>query len=112
MADDEWESVWREYDRRAPTSPPAAPAAPKARARRPSPLVLLALGLSLALAPRLASLQANMAGGIDRPPVAASLSPAEAELPPLSASVARLAAHSADAACWVMRLDPRQPACP
>ncbi len=117
MAHDEWESVWRDYDRRtpAPVAAPTMTAAPQAKARRPNLVLLLGLGLGLAFAPRLASLHAgsaNGADGIDGLSLVASLSLAEAELPPLSTSVSRLAAQSADAACWVMQLDPRRPACP
>jgi hypothetical protein len=114
MMDDEWESVWRDYDRRtpAPVAVPLPSTRPKARARRPNPLLLLALGLGFAFAPKLASLHAGPASGIDGLGMLASFSPAEAELPPLSTSVSRLAAHSAEAACWVMQLDPRRPACP
>jgi hypothetical protein len=99
-ADDEWESVWRDYDRRAPVpvAAPARPAAPKPKAQRPKPVLLLVLAFGLALAPRLTSLHSATAYG--------------AELPPLSTSIARLATHSADAACWVLQLDPRRLACP
>lgn len=116
-ADDEWESVWREYDRRAPVpvAAPARPAAPKPKAQRPKPVLLLVLAFGLALAPRLSSLHSatpHGADGIDGLSLLASFSPAEAELPPLSTSIARLATHSADAACWVLQLDPRRLACP
>ena len=118
MVEDEWESVWRDYDRRSPVPVPVAAAAPSAepkpRARLASLGVLLALGLGFAFAPKLAALHAGTAGGsdgIDGLAMLASFSPAEAELPPLSTSVSRLAAHSAEAACWVMQLDPRHPAC-
>ena len=116
MVNDEWESVWQDYDRRspAPTVAVVPTAGPQAKARRTSPALLLALGLGFAFAPRLVSLQAGTAGGsdgIDGLAMLASFSPAEAELPPLSASVSRLATHSTEAACWVMQLDPRRPAC-
>ncbi len=122
MTDDDWESVWQAYDRRRPTPAPAAlPAAEagtrkaRTRPRWPHSLLILGLGLSLAFAPQLASLHAGTASGpdgIDGLGALASFSPAEAEAPPLSTSVSRLATHSAEAACWVMQLDPRQPACP
>jgi len=122
MTDDEWESVWQDYDRRRPAPAPApAPAAAgktvaaRAGMRRPHPLLILALALALALAPQLASLHAGTASGpdgIDGLGALASFSPTEAEAPPLSASVSRLAAQSAEAACWVMQLDPRHLACP
>ncbi|SDB60562.1 hypothetical protein [Belnapia rosea] len=111
IADDDWDRVWQDYDRRHPK--PVAPAAREIV--KPKPLrgrisaMLLALALSLALAPRPASL---MTGQPDGGESLVSLSPTEAELPPLSTSVARLAAESAHAACWVLQLDPRRPACP
>ena len=126
MTEDDWESVWQDYDRRRPApapmpapAPAAAPAmgaeARRTGTRRPHPFLILALGLGLAFGPQLASLHAGTASGpdgIDGLGALASFSPTEAGAPPLSTSVSRLAAQSAEAACWVMQLDPRQPACP
>lgn len=110
--DADWEDVWAEYDRRA-FRPPAAPVAcdpEPSRRRKAKRLLLLALTLSLPVSPaRLATSEASP-GGTEREALL-SLSPIEAELPPITISIDRLAAESAAAACWVLQLHPQGGAC-
>ena len=120
---DEWDQVWQDYDRRRPAvvkfqpmaaSSPVAPASvtsiPVSAARRRTRGfgLLLAVTACLGLAalfglpetrryPAPAEALASLA----------SLAPEEAELPPLTVAVSRLAAESSAAACWVMRLAPQ-----
>ena len=122
---DEWDQVWQDYDRRRPAAarpqpvatPALAAAAPASPARAPAVrrrtrgygvLLTLAAGLILAILSGVPG-----AGRYPAPAKAlaslASLAPEEAEMPPLTLAVSRLAAESATAACWVMRLAPEAP---
>jgi hypothetical protein len=113
--DPEWDRVWDEYDRRGNASvatrpapaPESAPASPvtvglvpgHGHSRRfwlPALVLLLFPG------------QTQSVWSEARPAAAApaSLSPLEAVLPPLDATIARLAAESPAAACWVAQLRP------
>jgi len=112
-ARDDWDLVWQAYDRRhaGPVPrPDAAPAVPRRRARGPVLALACCLAGCLALAPGLVTVLAELS---DAKALAGpvSLAPDEAALPPLSVAIARLAAESADAACWVRRLDPRGRGC-
>ena len=119
---DEWDQVWQDYDRRRPAAvrrqPVAAPVpvpalapvaqAPAVKRRNRGYGLLLAVSACLGLATLFG---VPMAGQYPAPAVAvaslASLAPEEAELPPLTVAVSRLAAESSAAACWVMRLAPQ-----
>ena len=119
IAQDDWEQVWQDYDRRHPAAAKAPAPAPAEDSRatrgRASPAqrhhrshgAVLALAVCLTLSPLPGVPAAN------RYPAPAealaslrSLAPEEAEMPPLTAALSRLAAESSVAACWVMRLAP------
>ncbi len=116
---DDWDLVWQDFDRRR--NPPRAasrqlsqPAVVTVAPRR-SLGVLLGVACILALAPNAATLPSDPAGrlsGADALAAVLTLAPQQAELPPLSAAVSRLAVELALAACWVRRLDPRGGFCP
>jgi hypothetical protein len=110
--DPEWDGIWARYDRH----PPAAPAIQQVlvvrhpdnrSAKRWFLLALVALALPF---PTPLLSDDDAAGGLPRG-AAASLSPVEVMLPPLELAVARLAAESASAACWVLQLRPQGGAC-
>ena len=114
---DEWDQVWQDYDRRRLTVArlqpvavprPAAPVpVPAAKRRTRGYGLLLAVTACLGLATLFGL---PMAKDDPAPAVTltslASLAPDEAEMPPLTVAVSRLAAESSVAACWVMRLAP------
>ena len=120
---DEWDQVWQDYDRRRPAVVKRQPeAVPKVVAAAPVPSgqasaarrrtrgfgLLLGFGACLGLATLFGM---PNAGSYPAPAVTltslASLAPEEAEMPPLTVAVSRLAAESSAAACWVMRLAPQ-----
>ncbi|TCZ65907.1 hypothetical protein [Roseicella aquatilis] len=110
--DAEWDAVWAEYDQHAhhaPAGPVATPALPTRRGHRRAALLAL-----LTLVPLLILVYAMRAVPAEsgREAAPTSLSPVEAELPPLSAAISRLAAESATAACWAMQLRPQGGDCP
>lgn len=77
--------------------------------------MLLVLACVLALAPNAPTLPSDPSGrlsGEDALAAVLTLAPQQAELPPLSMAVSRLALVSVRAACWVQRLDPRGEFCP
>lgn len=82
------------------------------RPRRPARRGRLHLPASLGLAALLGAFipPADLAGR-ERHATAPSLVPEEAQMPPLAEAMARLAAESAEAACWVRRLDQTLPPC-
>jgi hypothetical protein len=120
---DEWDQVWQDYDRRRPavvkpqpvTAPhPVAPTpatltqVPTARRRNRGYGLLLAVSACLGLATLFGMPKASQyPAPAEAMASLASLAPEEAELPPLTVAVSRLAAESNAAACWVMRLAPQ-----
>lgn len=110
IPDEEWDRAWAEFDGPAQASTPAA--APVAAEPRPRPVVLVALTAVMILV----SATTQSVSRDQLPQGAArqsfvSLSPAEAELPPVELSVGRLANESALAACWVLALLPQGGGC-
>lgn len=116
---DEWDQVWQDYDRRRPAVVKSQPvAAPHRVAPAPATLtevrrnrgygLLLAVSACLGLATLFGMPKASQyPGPAEAVASLASLAPEEAELPPLTVAVSRLAAESGAAACWVMRLAPQ-----
>ncbi len=110
---DDWDHVWQDYDRQNLGT--AALKQPEVAYAVASPVpsrsgfrgALLALGCCLLL-----TSQTNVHEATSHPSAAVafasllSLAPEEAELPPLTASVSRLAVESTAAACWVLQLAP------
>ena len=112
LQDAEWDGIWAEYDQHLPQ----APAAPQARAPEPvhnqkaKTWPLLALVLLVLPMPHLAHRKdAHLHDTRREAPL--SLSPIEAELPPVSVSIARLASESAASTCWVLVLRPQGGGC-
>ena len=113
LHDTEWDHVWSEHDRHVPAPPSSSPAKalkrPGTRKARHFRLAALAL-LALALPAQLLS-DDGVTQGLSREALF-SFSPIEVALPPLDASIARLAAESAGATCWVLDLRPQGSGCP
>ena len=110
----EWEAVWADYDREA-VLPPRRRAAGSCDTRPAPPpramlLVVLLLGMGTLALPMIADGPGHAQAG-ERHAAPASLSPVEADLPPLAVSFARLAGKSALAACWAMQLRPQGGGC-
>ncbi len=110
--DAEWDVLWATHDQRLVPAPVVAPdAAPQKRSNlRLKHWLMLALAFfALPLPGQLLSADGTT-GALPREAIF-SLSPIEVALPPLDASIARLAAESASASCWVMELRPQGGGC-
>ncbi|MFC7472900.1 hypothetical protein ACFQS7_00935 [Dankookia sp. GCM10030260] len=108
----EWDGIWARYDLSTPPTPtrrqaPAIPQAGNRSARWGFLLALVALGIPF---PTPLLSDEDVTGGLPREAVT-SFSPVEAVLPPVGLAVARLAAESATAACWVLQLQPQGGGC-
>jgi hypothetical protein len=108
LYDTEWDGACARHDLSVPAVSDAEPevgtAPPGTRkVKRRALLVLVALAMPMQ-APRLS--EHGAAHGIPREALF-SFSPAEMLLPPVDVALARLAAESASASCWVQQLRPQ-----
>jgi hypothetical protein len=112
LHDAEWDGAWARHDQSVPVAPDAEPEMGIARSgnRRVTRWVLLVL---VALAVPMPTPPLSGDGATRDLPREAlfSFSPVEMLLPPVDFALARLAAESASAGCWVQQLRPQGDGC-
>jgi hypothetical protein len=112
LRDAEWNEAWAGYDQVVPSAPAAQPVAcirPSGNRKARSWAVLALVALALPMPTQLLC-EDGAPRGIPREAVS-SFSPAEMLLPPVEVALARLAAESASASCWVQQLRPQGSGC-
>ena len=112
LDDTEWDAMRAGHDRAAPLATAAEPKGAAARGgnrrlRRWAVLALVALTIPI---PTQLLSEDGASRGIPRDALF-SFSPTEMLLPPVDVALARLAAESASAGCWVQQLHPRGSGC-